>query len=368
MSGSEPISSPATDSPTAASQAEDSLNLSWPSILGAIAQHETLSASDIRAAMSAIMNGNTAPEVVSAFIYGLRVKGIAPIELEAAAAAMLEFARPFDISDVSNVVDIVGTGGDGANTVNISTMASLLSAAAGVTVVKHGNRAASSKSGGADMLESLGINLDLEPEQLIESAAEHHFAFIFAKNFHPAMRFAAPVRSALKVPTLFNLLGPMTNPARPTHGLIGCAFEREVSIMAEAFARRGDTLLVVRGLDGLDEISIASPTLCYVVKDGEARQTTVDPQQLGLDSYTLNDIAGGDPEYNANICHQFAHAEAPAAITDAVLLNAAAAIVTLDPRLSVETLPELLQEKLTELREVLQSGKVGELVDRLTAE
>lgn len=339
----------------------------WPEILGAILSGIELSAEQVRWAMSEIMAGNATDSQLAAFAYGIQVKGLTAGELNAAAEAMLSFSRRVDFSDLPKRVDIVGTGGDGHHTVNISTMSSFVIAATGVPVVKHGNRAASSRSGGADMLEALGINIEQEPEEIHADAMRTNFAFMFAKTYHPAMRHARQVRSELKVPTIFNLLGPMTNPAAPSFGLIGCAFPEMQNIMAEAFARNGDRVLVVRGQEGMDEISVSSPT-DIVAADGTCdrplEHLTITPEELGLDRYPLSELVGGDPAFNAEIARQLFRGEISGAIKDAVIINSAGALTAVhgweDGRL-VDT----LREQVAVARESLESGAARAALERV---
>ena len=321
------------------------MTTNWVDLLNHIADGRDLPPDEVSAAMHSIMSGEASPAKIASFIYGIRVKGITPTELEAAASTMLDFAQPVKLPPSPNddrgpAVDIVGTGGDGAHTVNVSTMASLLIASMGIDVIKHGNRAASSRSGGADMLEALGVPIDLSPDDVTHMLSQHHFAFIFARTYHPAMKYAAPVRSDIKVPTLFNLLGPMTNPARPTAGLIGCAFPEMTSVMADAFARRGDTVLVVHGQDGLDEFSVSGPTDVYVTHDGGAERYEFDPRDYGFSYYPVSAIRGGDADTNARVARQLFSldpvADTPttplpcdmSAVENAVLFSAAGALVS----------------------------------------
>ncbi|MDN8625096.1 MULTISPECIES: anthranilate phosphoribosyltransferase [Corynebacterium] len=322
------------------------MTTNWVDLLNHIADGRDLTADEVSAAMHSIMSGEASPAKIASFIYGIRVKGITPTELEAAASTMLDFAEPITLPPSLNeahcpAVDIVGTGGDGAHTVNVSTMAALLIASMGIDVIKHGNRAASSRSGGADMLEALGVPIDLSPANVTSMVSQHHFAFIFARTYHPAMKYAAPVRSDIKVPTLFNLLGPMTNPAQPTAGLIGCAFPDMTSVMANAFARRGDTVLVVHGHDGLDEFSVSGPTDVYVTHDGGVERSEFDPRDYGFAYHPVSAIRGGDADTNARVARQLfsldpTTADRPTtplpcdmdAVENAVLFSAAGALVS----------------------------------------
>ena len=332
----------------------------WAGVLDRMGKRDELSESQVSWAVREIMDGRATNAQIAAFAFGMRVKGITAAELAAAANTMRSFATPVDFSDVPQRVDIVGTGGDGHHTVNISTMASFVVAACGVPVVKHGNRAASSKCGGADMLEALGYDIERSPEQVQEDAKKHKFAFLFSKTYHPAMRFAGPVRSELKVSTIFNLLGPMTNPAAPKYGLIGCAFREMMPIVGGAFAHQGSRVLVVRSMDGMDEISVSAPTEVVTVDiSGRTGQEVINPRELGLDFYPLADVRGGDAEYNAEIARKLFANEIDGAIKDSVLINAAAALTAVHGW--EETgLQEALKQNIATAREALESGAAEE--------
>ncbi|WP_448852348.1 anthranilate phosphoribosyltransferase [Corynebacterium sp. 335C] len=327
----------------------------WRRVLGAIGARREVPAEDVRFAMDEIMSGRADDAHVAAFAFGIFAKGITPAELDAAADGMLSFAREADVEDLDRSVDIVGTGGDGAHTVNISTMTSAVVAAAGTPVVKHGNRAASSKSGGADMLEAFGIDI---ADGRVRSPEHPDFrmTFLFAATYHQAMRFAGPVRGALGVPTLFNLLGPLTNPAQPPASLIGCAFADQMETMAKAFARRGQRVLVIRGRDGLDEVTVTAPTDVYVVEDGEVRADVIDPADYGMDYAPADALRGGTPEFNADVARRVWAGEDKGPVRDAVLLNAAAAL-TAAAGLGGRPLREVMAEKLEIARETLDSGR-----------
>jgi anthranilate phosphoribosyltransferase len=221
----------------------------------------------------------------------------------------------------ADAVDVVGTGGDGANTVNLSTMASIVVAACGIPVVKHGNRASSSLSGGADTLEALGVRIDLSPDDLARSVAEVGIGFAFAPQFHPSYRHAAVVRREIGVPTVFNLLGPLTNPAAPRAGLIGCAWGELAEVMAGVFAARGSSVLVVHGDDGLDELTTTTTSTIWRVQAGTVERLTFDPAAFGFQRADLSELIGGD----ASVRDVLGGAKGP--VRDAVALNAAGAMV-----------------------------------------
>jgi anthranilate phosphoribosyltransferase len=317
--------------------------------------------------MEQIMRGDATDAQVAAFAYGIRVKGITAAELSSAASTMTSFATPVDFSDIPAAVDIVGTGGDGHHTVNVSTMASFVVAATGTTVVKHGNRAASSLCGGADVLEALGYDIERSPETIHADALETGFAFMFAKTYHPAMRFAGPVRSQLGVPTLFNMLGPMTNPAAPRYGLIGCAFRDMMPIMAGAFAHQGIRALIVRGLDGMDEISVCAPTeVVSVDAQGRTGEYALNPRSFGLDIYDDDALRGGDPQFNADIARRLLHGELEGAVKDAVLINAASALAAVHGWEDSD-LHTVIAEQLEVARDALESGRALEHAEKILA-
>ncbi|MBS7548573.1 anthranilate phosphoribosyltransferase [Dietzia cinnamea] len=300
---------------------------SWPGVLGTLTAEEDLAPADARWAMSRIMEGVATDAQIAAFGVALKMKGVTGPELEALASTMLDYSRrvPTDRA----CVDIVGTGGDRQGTVNISTMSSLVVSACGVPVVKHGNRAASSKSGGADVLEALGVAIDLGPEDVGRCLDEVGVAFCFAPVFHPALRFAATPRREIGIPTVFNILGPLTNPAAPTANLIGCAFENLVSVMAEVFALRGRSALVVRGTDGLDEITMTGPTRVLRVAGGHVDEDRIEPADFGMNTCSIEELRGGDGVYNAGVARDLL-AGKTGPVRDAVLLNSAAALVAFD--------------------------------------
>ncbi|TCB97855.1 anthranilate phosphoribosyltransferase [Micromonospora zingiberis] len=304
----------------------------WPHLLTALLRGEELSTADTAWAMGEIMSGSAAPAQIAGFAVALRAKGETPAEVGGLVEAMLSRAVPVELPEEvrATALDVVGTGGDLAHTVNISTMTALVVAGAGVRVVKHGNRAASSSCGTADLLEFLGVPLDLGPEQVARCVAEAGIGFCFAARFHPGMRHAGPVRRELGVPTAFNFLGPLTNPARPRAGAVGCFDATMAPVMAAVFAARGDSVLVMRGEDGLDEFTTAAPTRFWIAQGGTVRETVVDSTDLGVPRATLADLRGGDAPYNAEVTRRLLAGE-PGPVRDAVLVNAAAALATQGP-------------------------------------
>ncbi|WP_075692271.1 anthranilate phosphoribosyltransferase [Corynebacterium sphenisci] len=337
----------------------------WIGVLGAIGAGRDLDPAQVRFAMAEIMSGRAEELRIGAFALGLMAKGVNAAELEAAADGMLSFAAPVDAPEAAEAVDIVGTGGDGAHTVNISTMAAVVVAATGVPVIKHGNRAASSRSGGADMLEALG--LDITADRL--RAPRHpdfRLTFVFAGAHHPAMRFAGPVRARLGVPTVFNLLGPLTNPAQPAAGLIGCAFADRMDTMAGVYARRGQRVLVVRGADGLDEITVTGPTAVRVVEDGAVRAEEIAPEDFGMARAGLDALRGGTPADNAEVARRVWAGEQTGPIRDAVLLNAAGAVAAARGFAGAPA-AEAIGAALADVRATVDSGRCAGIVDDVLA-
>jgi anthranilate phosphoribosyltransferase len=306
---------------------------SWRQVLGRLTDGQDLARGQAAWAMDQIMAGTATPAQIAAFGVAMKMKAPTAAEIGELADVMLSHALQMppraargDTEDSGDTVDIVGTGGDGFNTVNLSTMASIVVAAAGVPVVKHGNRASSSLAGGADTLEALGVRIDLGPEQVARSLAEVGIGFCFAPLFHPSYRHASAVRRELGVPTVFNLLGPLTNPARPRAGLIGCAFADLAEVMAGVFAARRASVLVVHGDDGLDELTTTTTSTIWRVQAGTVDRLTFDPAGFGFARADLNELVGGDAQANAAEARAvLAGAKGP--IRDAVVLNAAGAIV-----------------------------------------
>jgi anthranilate phosphoribosyltransferase len=302
-------------------------NLSWPEVLGRLTDGQHLARGQAAWAMNQIMAGNARPTQIAAFAVAMKMKVPTAAEVGELADVMLNHAlqMPADAMP-DDAVDIVGTGGDGANTFNLSTMAAIVVAAAGVPVVKHGNRAASSLSGGADMLEALGVRIDLGPEQVARSLAEVGIGFCFAPTFHPSYRHASAVRRELGIPTVFNLLGPLTNPAWPRAGLIGCAFADLAEVVAGVFAARRSSVLVVHGDDGLDELTTTTTSTIWRVQAGTVDELTFDPAGFGFARAELDELLGGDAHANAAEARAVLSGD-KGAVRDAVGLNAAGAIV-----------------------------------------
>lgn len=299
----------------------------WPNLTSALMRGEELATSDTAWAMGEIMAGNATPVQVAGFAIALRAKGETPAELAGLVEAMLASATLVTLPEEqrTDAVDVVGTGGDRANTVNISTMAAIVTAASGVRVVKHGNRSASSTTGTADLLEYFGLPLDLGPAGVARTVTEAGMGFCFAARYHPGMRHASVTRRELGVPTFFNMLGPLTNPARPTAAAVGCFDQRMAPVMAAVFARRGDSAVVMRGEDGLDEFTTSAPTRLWLVREGKVDEMVLDATDLGLPRSQPADLRGGDVAFNADVAHRvFAGERGP--VRDAVVVNVAAAL------------------------------------------
>jgi anthranilate phosphoribosyltransferase len=300
---------------------------SWSGLLGHLVAGRDLSAEDTAWAMDLVMSGEATAAQVAGFVVALRAKGETPAEIRGMADAMLAHSLPLNIEQ--RAVDVVGTGGDRSGSVNISTMTSIVVAAAGATVVKHGNRAASSKAGAADVLEALGVAIDLPAQGVRRCVEACGIGFCFAPRFHPSFKHASGPRRELGIPTAFNVLGPLTNPARPSSGLIGCADRRIAPVMAEVFASRGNSVLLVSGDDGMDEITTTTTTMAWVVGDGVVRQERIDPREFDLPRATADDLRGGDVSTNAEAVRELLAGKS-GPIRDAVLINAAGALAAFD--------------------------------------
>ncbi|MFE6158278.1 anthranilate phosphoribosyltransferase [Streptomyces sp. NPDC056486] len=302
----------------------------WPDLLNSLLDQRHLSADESDWVMEEVMTGRAAPSRLAGLLVALRAKGETTDEIEGLARAMRRHAVPLRVDGPA--VDIVGTGGDGSDSVNISTMSTVVAAGAGARVVKHGNRSASSRCGSADVLEELGVVLELPPAELAEVAQEVGITFCFAPLFHPSLRHAASTRRELGVRTVFNLLGPLTNPARPSASAVGVADARAASPMAGVLARQGVSALVFRGDDGMDELSVTTTSTVWSVSDGEVRKETFDPRSIGIPLAAPADLRGGDRTYNARVARDLlAGAPVHRAVRDAVLLSAAAGLAALEP-------------------------------------
>lgn len=295
----------------------------WPHALSKVAAHESLTTGEAAEAMRQVMDGQATAGQLGGLLMALRTKGETVDEVEGLARTMLEFAHAVEAP--SPTIDTCGTGGDRSGTFNISTIAAIVVAGAGVPVAKHGNRAASSHCGSADLLEALGVRIDLEPDGVVRCLLQAGIGFMFAPVFHPAMANAGPVRRELRVPTVFNFLGPLTNPARPFAQVVGVSDPRMLPLMAEVLARRGTRAKLFRGADGIDELTTTGPSVVVDVADGALRESTLDPAELGLPMATAEDLRGGDAATAASIARSVLSGERGPR-RDVVLLNAAAAL------------------------------------------
>jgi len=295
----------------------------WPEVLAALVARTDLTVAQTTWAMGEILAGEATEAQIAGFAIGLKAKGETVEEVSGPAEAMYAARTPIVVP--GRLLDVVGTGGDRSMSVNISTMAAIVAAGAGAKVVKHGNRSASSQSGSADVLEALGIRLDLTPARVAEVAEEAGITFCFAAAFNPAMRHTAAPRRELGIGTTFNILGPLANPTRPAAQAVGCADPRMAPVMAGVFAARGVDAWVFRGDDGLDELTTTTTSSVWTVHGGEVSTTTVDPAALGLAPSTTDALRGGDATHNAEVVRRLLAGET-GAVRDAVLLNAGAAL------------------------------------------
>ncbi|WP_347350043.1 anthranilate phosphoribosyltransferase [Intrasporangium sp.] len=338
----------------------------WPAVLTALLAGHDLDAESVRWAMGEIMTGEATPSQIAGFLVALRAKGESVTELHALADQMLAHARRIEVPGPS--LDIVGTGGDRAHTVNISTMAAMVVAACGIRVVKHGNRAASSSSGSADVLEALGVDLTLAPERVVEVAAEAGITFCFAQTFHPSFRHTAVPRRDLGVGTAFNFLGPLTNPAQPTYAVVGSSDARMAPLMAGVFAERGTDAAVFRGDDGLDEVTVSTTSRVWWVRAGEVTERRVDPERLGLRLHPVAALRGGDARHNARVVRDvFAGATGP--VRDAVVLNAGVALAVAggDSGPTQDDFERDLRGGMARVAEAIDRGAAADLVSRWVA-
>ncbi len=301
--------------------------LTWPALFARLLRREDLTAADTAWVMEKVLRDEATPAQIAGFLIALRAKGETAAEVTGLAEAMLRHARRVTFD--ARAVDVVGTGGDQAHTVNISTMSAVVVAATGAPVVKHGNRAASSACGAADVLEALGIAIDLPPDAVAACVERVGIGFCFAPVFHPSFRHASGPRRELGVPTAMNMLGPLTNPAQTRAAMVGCADARVAPVIAEVFASRGASALVVRGDDGLDEITTTTTSTVWVAEGGEVRVETLDPSALGVAPATREDLRGGTAEVNAAAFRAVVAGER-GPVRDAVLLNTAGALVAFD--------------------------------------
>ncbi len=335
---------------------------SWAEVLERVVSGRDLTPAESAWAMGEILAGEATPAQIAGFAVALRAKGETSEELSGLVDAMYAVATPIAVP--GRTLDVVGTGGDRSFSVNVSTMSAIVAAGAGARVVKHGNRSASSKAGTADVLEELGVRLDLPVDRVAALAEEVGITFCFAAAFHPALRHAAVPRRELGIGTLFNLLGPLANPAKPAAQAIGCAFEGKAEVMAGVFAARGVDAWVFRGDDGLDELTTTTTSSLWVVRGGEVSTTTVDPATYGIARATPEDLRGGDAAHNAEVVRRLLAGE-QGPVRDAVLLNAGAALAVYDA--APVPVEEALASGIERAREAIDSGAAAALLDRWVA-
>jgi anthranilate phosphoribosyltransferase len=330
----------------------------WSSHIAHLQSGLDLEIADVQWCMNEILTGNSDIEEVKAFLLALKSKGETSEEVGALVAQMYLHCAPITITE--RAVDTVGTGGDAAHTINISTTAAIIAAAAGAKVVKHGNRAASSKSGAADLLEALGINIGLDGVGVEKTFSQLGIGFCFAPVFHPAMRFAAPARKELATPTVFNILGPLANPAKPQAAAIGVANERMHLVMAQVLSDRGVDGFVFRGDDGLDEITLATTTSVLTIGNAEVSSDLLDPLDFDIERAPISALVGGDATENARITMAIFSGE-KGAPRDAVVLNAAAAIAAYDARFELN-LHQRMALGISRAVDAIDSGAAKRLV------
>ncbi len=333
----------------------------WPALIGALIKGEQLTAEETAWAMNEIMEGAATPAQIAGFGVALRIKGETASEVTGLAQAMLDHAAPISIP--GRTVDLVGTGGDGARTVNISTMGTVAAAAAGARMVKHGNRAASSACGTADVLEALGVVIDLPTAATEQLVAEIGAGFLFAPLYHPALRHVIVPRRELGVPTVFNVLGPVANPAHPAAQALGVADPRMGPILAGVLAARGCSAVVFHGDDGLDELTTTAASTVWIVHDGTVSQTSFDPAELGIPRSVPADLLGGDPAHNAGVAREFL-AGRPGPVRDTALLNAAAALAAEAGVAGPGALVAALADGYSRATEAVDSGAAAGLLAR----
>ena len=333
-------------------------SLDWAGIIAKVENGLDLSPLEAQSVMREVLEDRADKELLKSFLIALKNKGETPEEVGALVAQMYQFCAPITINE--RAVDTVGTGGDGAHTINISTTAAIIAAAAGSRVVKHGNRAASSKSGAGDLLEALGVAINLDGAKVAQTVSELGIGFCFAPIFHPAMRFAAPARKELATATVFNILGPLANPAKPKAAAIGVANERMHLVMAQVLAERGVEGFVFRGDDGLDEITLATTTSVLTIGNGEISSDRIDAKDFSLANAPISALVGGDAQENARITKAIFAGERGAP-RDAVLLNAAAAIAAFDGEFEL-SIHERLSKSLKKATESVDSGKANSLL------
>jgi anthranilate phosphoribosyltransferase len=334
----------------------------WPELISALVARQDLAPSQTAWAMSQIVAGEATPAQIAGFAVALRAKGETPEEVIGLLDAMYEAATPIHVD--GRLLDVVGTGGDRSMSVNISTMAAIVAAGAGARVVKHGNRSASSMAGSADVLEALGIRLDLPPDRVADLASEVGITFCFAAAFHPGLRHTAVPRRELAIGTTFNFLGPLANPTKPHAQAIGCADPKVAPVMADVFAARGVDAWVFRGDDGLDELTITTTSTVWRVHDGKVAKGSVDPTAHGLELVSVEALRGGDVHHNADVVRRLLAGET-GPVRDAVVLNAGAALAVYDA--PADPPAEALATGIARAAEAIDSGAAQATLSRWVA-
>ncbi|WP_313478256.1 anthranilate phosphoribosyltransferase [Microbacterium sp.] len=339
--------------------------LTWPDLLSTLLDRRDLSVWESTWAMRQVMRGRVTDAQLAGFLVALRAKGETIDEIVGFRDAILEAAVPLPVS--SDVLDIVGTGGDRIGTVNISTTAAVIIGASGIPVVKHGNRAASSSSGSSDVLAALGLDISLDPARVADALERTGITFAWAAAFHPGFKHAGVARSELAVPTVFNMLGPLCNPARAEANAVGVAQLDRVPLITGVFRTRGATALVFRGDDGLDELTTTGHSRIWEVTRGDIHEHDLDPRDLGIPLAELDDLVGGSPEHNASVLRRTLAGER-GAVRDIVLLNAAAGIVAYelshDSTLTQVPIVERLRDAYTRAAEVIDDGRASAKLDQ----
>ncbi|HEX3931268.1 MAG TPA: anthranilate phosphoribosyltransferase [Nocardioides sp.] len=338
------------------------MSTTWSEVLSALVQRQDLTPEQTQWAMGEILSGAATSAQIAGFAVALRAKGETIDEVTGLVEAMYAVATPLTVP--GRALDVVGTGGDRSMSVNISTMAAIVAAGAGARVVKHGNRSASSQAGSADVLEALGIRLDLPPDRVALLAEQVGITFCFSAAFHPAMRHAGATRRELGIGTTFNILGPLANPVRPTAQAVGCADARMAPLMAGVLARRGADAWVFRGDDGLDELTTTTTSQVWQVHDGIVTSAKVEPALLDLPVARPEDLRGGDVQHNAEVVRRVLEGQT-GPVRDAVLLNAAAALAVYEqPGVPAE---QVLPAAYARAAEAVDSGAAASVLARWVA-
>ena len=331
--------------------------MNWPTVLSAVSNQQHLTQEQAAWAMEEMMSGIATDAQIGGFLMGLSTKGETVEELLGLADAMLDEAVAVDLP--SDVLDIVGTGGDRLGTVNLSTMSSLVAVGAGAKVVKHGNRGSSSTAGAADVIEALGVDLNLTQSRAKQSLEEAGITFLFAQEYHPSMRYVAPARKQLGVPTAFNYLGPLSNPARVPAQALGCASQVMAPLLAGVLADRGVRGLVFRGSDGRDKITTSGPTTIFEVRNGKVEEYELHPQDFDIELASVEALAGKDGAYNAGIVRAVLEGK-HGPVRDAVLLNTAAGLTAYDKDASGH-LFDRMRKNMTRAEVAIDSGRAASL-------